>query len=110
MTAPSVKGHVLVVEDDPDTSYTIGELLQAHGYTVTGVADGLAALEYLRRSPRLCLILLDLQTPRMDGWQFRSEQRQDPALAAIPVVVVTGTAVSLEAARQLDADGYLMKP
>jgi CheY-like chemotaxis protein len=54
--------------------------------------------------------LLGLNTPRMDGWEFRTQQRQDPALTTIPVAVVTGTAASLESERRLEADGYLMKP
>jgi CheY-like chemotaxis protein len=105
-------GHsgILIVEDEPQSRAVLTDLLEAEGYPVAGVADGQAALEYLRQSPRPCLILLDLKTPRLDGWGFRAVQRQDPALATIPVVVLTALPVTVTEARELAAEGYLMKP
>jgi CheY-like chemotaxis protein len=49
----------------------------------------LAALEKLRWGMRPCLILLDLRMDVMTGWEFRAEQKKDPALADIPVVAMT---------------------
>jgi CheY-like chemotaxis protein len=54
--------------------------------------------------------LLDLKLPGMDGWEFRAQQRQDPALASIPVVVISGTCDVAQAADALAAAGYLQKP
>jgi CheY-like chemotaxis protein len=96
---------VLIVEDDVDIRETLGDLLQTEGYETAAAGNGLEALAAARRA-RPDLIVLDLMMPVMDGWQFRSEQRQDPALAAIPVIVISASAGS----RAIDADTYLEKP
>ena len=97
---------VYVVEDDVDLRRTLGEALQAQGYDVVATANGAEALEALRRDDvRPCLILLDLMMPVMNGYEFRQEQRADPALAEIPVVVI-----SAQARGQVDADEFLPKP
>ena len=53
------------------------------------MANGLQALEQLRWGIKPCLILLDLRMTVMTGWEFRAQQKQDPALAAIPVIAMT---------------------
>lgn len=82
---------ILVVDDDQDIRDTLTELLVEEGYAVLSAAHGGEALAALRAEPRPDLILLDLMMPIMDGWQFRAEQRSNPALADIPVVVVSAT-------------------
>src|SRR5215218_4757012 len=84
-------GHrVLVVEDDEDLREMMGHLLQAEGFRPDLAGDGAEALDKLRATPEQPdLILLDLMMPRMDGWTFRREQEGEPALANIPVVVVS---------------------
>jgi CheY-like chemotaxis protein len=102
--------HVLVVEDHPDVRRTLSELLVQAGYAVTSAADGQEALTCLRTAPLPHLILLDLIMPVMDGWEFRRQQRQDPALAAIPLVVVSGGETAPPSAGFVDAASYLLKP
>ncbi|MFT3766396.1 MAG: response regulator [Minicystis sp.] len=81
---------VLVVEDDTDVREILVEILEEHGYHATPAANGLEALQRLRdEGMRPRLILLDLMMPIMDGRTFRREQRRDPALADIPVVVLS---------------------
>lgn len=80
---------VLVVEDDEQIREALCELLEDAGYRTVGVGNGQEALTYLSNGERPCLIVLDLMMPVMDGWQFRREQQRDPALATIPVLVVT---------------------
>jgi CheY-like chemotaxis protein len=65
-------------------------VLEWEGYRVACAGDGLEALDYLQGGGRPALILLDVMLPALDGWLFREEQRQDPDLAAVPVVVVSG--------------------
>jgi CheY-like chemotaxis protein len=81
-------------------------VLEWEGYRTACAADGWEALDYLRAGGRPSLILLDLMLPGLDGWQFRREQRRDPALAAIPVVVVS----VLNAADCPEAAAHLRKP
>jgi CheY-like chemotaxis protein len=79
---------ILVVDDDSDIREVVGEALSYAGYDVAAARDGREGLA-LCRSFHPDLILLDLMMPGMSGWEFRSAQRRDPALAHIPVVVVT---------------------
>lgn len=80
---------VLVVEDDPLTRTAIKAVLEWAGYHVDCTANGREALDYLRGHEAPSLILLDLMMPVLDGRRFREEQQRDPALASIPVVVVS---------------------
>lgn len=57
-----------------------------------------------------CLILLDLMMPVMDGWAFRVEQRQDPNLRDIPVVVLSAAMDPAQEAARLGAIAGLGKP
>jgi CheY-like chemotaxis protein len=98
---------ILIVDDDPDIRDSLKEVLEDEGYEVNGVANGREALDYLRRAPRPCVILLDLMMPVMDGWQFRKEQKQDPAIANIPLIVITATG---KRPVLIDADELVMKP
>jgi CheY-like chemotaxis protein len=83
--------HVLVVDDDLTTRLLLDATLSKVGYTVTTVASGMEALAWLYATPtQPCVILLDVLMPGMTGWEFLARLRADAALAAIPVVVITG--------------------
>src|SRR5207247_2102614 len=82
--------HHGIIEDDPDLRDALGELLSGEGYEVATAADGREGLRRLGAPPRPCLVLLDLMLPAMDGFEFRLRQLEDPALAAIPVIVFSG--------------------
>ena len=92
---PSISGTyplaptILIVEDDPDFRYAISQIVRDEGYRVETAQDGKAALDKLRWGLRPRLILLDLRMGIMNGWDFRTEQKKDPALARIPVVAMT---------------------
>lgn len=101
---------VLVVDDDVDIRSTIREILEDEGYRVTEAANGAEALEKLREGPAPDLILLDLSMPVMSGSEFRVEQRKDPSIASIPVVVVSAVgSLDLKVA-PLEAAAFLRKP
>jgi CheY-like chemotaxis protein len=102
-------GTVLVVEDDLDIREVMRMVLEASGYQVLEAGDGAEALA-VARAHRPRLILLDLMMPGMDGFQFRESQLRDPAIAAIPVVIVSGGGAVPEKAAELGAAGYLVKP
>ena len=102
---------VFVVDDDVAIRDMLSEALEDEGYNVTSASNGLEAINHLRAYPDSpCLILLDLNMPIMTGWEFRSLQQQDPALAAIPVVVVSADRAAQYDPRPLDAVEYLVKP
>jgi CheY-like chemotaxis protein len=82
-------GRVLVVEDDIDAREAMIAFLQGEGYDVVGAANGQEALGHLRTPPIFCVILLDLGTPDMDGWEFWAKQVREPAMASVPVVIMS---------------------
>src|ERR1700722_4319163 len=80
---------LLVVEDDEATRLAFTLFLEGMGYTVAAVENGQEALDHLRQNSPPSVILLDLMMPLMDGYEFRRAQRNDPALASIPVIVLS---------------------
>jgi CheY-like chemotaxis protein len=109
VTAKAVrKPLVMVVDDDDDIRETLASLLEDEGYTVATAPTGLAAIEALRAGARPRMILLDLMMPVMDGTEFRREQLADPALAHIPVVLIT--AAGLERVTRSQFSDILRKP
>jgi CheY-like chemotaxis protein len=101
---------VLIVDDDFDVRESIADVLRDEGYVVALAVDGIEALSYLRSNAPPHLILLDWMMPRMDGATFRAEQRKDPALAAVPVVLLTADTRTPDQQLALDARAYLRKP
>jgi CheY-like chemotaxis protein len=85
---------ILVVDDDEDIRAFLTDLLTGVGYGVDSVPDGGLALEKLQAAPtRFSLVLLDLMMPLIDGYVFRERQRADPAIADIPVVTLSASAI-----------------
>ena len=107
---PSAVAHcpVLIVEDDVELREMMAQLLTLEGFLATTVANGREALEYLGRGDRPDVILLDLMMPVMDGWEFRRKQQSDPALATVPVIVLS--ALDHRRAAEVDAVAFLKKP
>jgi CheY-like chemotaxis protein len=99
---------ILVVDDDVDIRATLSDFLEDEGYAISVAANGRDALDYLRGHPATSLVLLDLMMPIMNGYQFRIEQKQDPAIAAVPVVVMTARG-TVELA-EIDVEHVLQKP
>lgn len=101
---------ILLVEDDFDVREALAETLRDEGYAVDCAVDGEQALGYLRDGNRPGLILLDLMMPRMSGSEFRMVQKVDPALAHIPVVLLSADGRMEEKAKALQTDGAIRKP
>jgi len=100
---------ILVIDDDDDIREVLATVLDEAGFRVVTAANGREGLERLREDPQPDVILLDLMMPEMDGYQFRAEQQRDPALRAIPTLIVTaGTVTSRVEA--LGAEAILRKP
>src|SRR5207245_9151650 len=111
MTDPRCERTVLIVEDDVDTSEAIAEVLEDSAARPVDAPNGAAAPDELRTAERApCVILLDLMMPVMDGREFRTQQRGDPSLRTIPVVVLSAHADAVSHAAQMDAARYLPKP
>ena len=108
-------GNVLIVEDDRATRDMLQMLLAGQGFHAVSAEDGLEALHVLRavrrRAPEVpCLILLDLKMPRLGGGEFRRAQLGDPALADVPVAVMSGAPDVEQRAQALGAVATIVKP
>lgn len=109
--------NILLVEDDEiDVMNVKRAFKNNHIANPLFIAeDGVAALEMLRNGalpPGRRIILLDLNMPRMNGIEFLRELRKDPALAPIPVVILTTSNDDRDKidAYNLNVAGYLVKP
>ena len=104
-------GGVMIVEDDEDIRADLTAILRVKGFDVSEAANGKEALARLRGGDRPCLIVLDLMMPVMNGWELRAAMIGDAALAAIPVVVVSGKGrIAPEEERTLAPAAVLVKP
>ncbi len=101
---------VLVVDDDRDIRDALSDVLHDESYTVVCASDGEEGMARLRSSPRPAVILLDWMMPRCDGACFLRQQRADPALAAIPVVLLTADARVLAHASETGVQAHISKP
>jgi CheY-like chemotaxis protein len=95
---------ILVVDDDRDVRETVALTLELEGYSVLRAVDGIDALLALRLEPTPAAIVLDLEMASMAGPEFRVAQLRDPALARIPVLVLSSST------RAVDAQLRLPKP
>ncbi len=81
---------VLLIEDDEPTRTAVAALLTGAGLRVIASDEGRKALE-LATALRPALIVLDLVTNGMNGWEFLERRHDEPALSDVPVVVMTGS-------------------
>jgi len=107
-TEDGVRGTVLVIDDDPTARELIAAHLADSGFTVDTAANGIDGLKKAR-ALRPAAITLDIMMPDIDGWTVLAALKGDPALADIPVVIVT---IVDEQRRgvALGAAGYMTKP
>ncbi len=110
-----------MVEDNSADAFLTRETLsesESNDYEVFTVKNAIDALAFLHKNKgyedaaRPDLIILDLSLPRMDGFEFLMEMRKDEGLRSIPVVILTTSAVRVDAekARELGVITYLIKP
>ena len=102
---------ILVVEDQEDNRRILRDLLTSAGYEIIQAENGEEALAAAARE-RPDLILMDIQLPVLDGYEATRRIKADPALRAIPVIVVTSYALSGDEnkARAAGCDAYVTKP
>jgi CheY-like chemotaxis protein/signal transduction histidine kinase len=99
---------VLIVDDDPMILELLRGQLEAEGFVVLSASDGVTGLRLIR-DRRPSAVILDLHLPKLDGWGVLTEVKSDPALASIPIVILS---VEEQRARgfSLGACEYLVKP
>jgi two-component system chemotaxis sensor kinase CheA len=101
---------VLLVDDSPIARATEGALVKALGHSVEEAQDGEEAYAKVQ-SNAYDLILTDVQMPKMDGFSLTRRLKTTPAVARIPVIILSSLASPEDKRRGLEAgaDGYLVK-
>jgi two-component system alkaline phosphatase synthesis response regulator PhoP len=102
---------VLVVDDDKKIVRLVRSYLEQANFQVLTAYDGETALHTIRRD-RPDLIVLDLMLPDRDGWEITRLVRSDPALAKLPIVMLTARVEDTDKiiGLELGADDYIAKP
>jgi CheY-like chemotaxis protein len=106
------RGAILVVEDRDDVRQGLAQLLELHGFLVSDARTGEDALRQLSDDPEgFALMLLDLVLPgTISGGELRRRQLAEPALRAIPTIIVTASDLEPESRRALQPDAWVDKP
>jgi CheY-like chemotaxis protein len=103
---------ILVVDDEPDIIRFVTKILESRGHQVVTASDGPDALMRVTNDAP-DVVVLDLNIPRMDGFEVCRAIKTDPATKHIPVVMMTAAYVRVEDAdhgTNLGADEYVIKP
>ena len=103
--------HILVVEDHPQNRYLMTYLLESRGYEVEVALDGAEALDALEtRIPDL--ILMDMQLPKIDGYEATRRIKADERFREIPLVAVTAHSMRGDQDKAMAAgcDVFVTKP
>jgi two-component system cell cycle response regulator DivK len=102
---------ILVVEDQADNLQILRDLLTSAGYDMLDAEDGEEGVR-AAKAHRPNLILMDIQLPVLDGYEATRRIKADPALRAIPIIVVTSYALGGDEnkARAAGCDDYVPKP
>jgi two-component system alkaline phosphatase synthesis response regulator PhoP len=105
------KQRILVVDDDREVVRLMRAYLEQAGYEVLAAYDGETALHTLRREGP-DLVLLDLMLPDRDGYDITRLVRSDPALADIPIIMLTARVEDTDKiiGLEIGADDYVTKP
>ena len=102
---------VMVVDDSMTVRNVMGRDLQNNGYEVILAKDGVDAIEQLRHTVP-DILLVDLEMPRMDGFELTGRVRSDERLKDVPILIITSRsgARHRDQAMSLGASGYMSKP
>ena len=104
--------HILIAEDDESILDLLVTRMRIAGYMTAQHRDGLSAMEAMLKggAPNACI--LDVNMPRMDGFQVLKRMRADPLLRHVPVLVLTARRQpdDIKTAIRLGATDYLSKP
>lgn len=103
---------VLCVDDDEGLAEVLADMLSFNGFETRTATSGEACLQALREGLVPDLILLDIMMSPMDGWQTLNHIRENDALCAVPVLMLTGKYPTMKEVSSYGMlfDGYLMKP
>ncbi|MEC3881436.1 response regulator [Parapedobacter sp. 10938] len=104
--------HILLVDDDMRNIFALSTVFAPYELTIDTANNGREALDILKDSPGIDLVLMDIMMPEMDGYEAIMKIRANKQFAALPVIAVTAKAMQGDRQRVLDvgASDYIAKP
>ncbi len=103
---------VLVVDDDARNIYALATVLEGADMEVLSATNGRQAIEMMRSTPDISVVLMDIMMPEMDGYQTMREIRRDGRFRALPILALTAKAMKGDREKCLEAGAsdYIAKP
>jgi len=104
--------HILIVDDSKTVRNLVAFIMKKEGFRVTTAEDGLDGLEKLYAGDTVDLIVSDVNMPRMDGFTFIKNLREQDAYRDIPIIVLSteGQDKDIQTGLTLGANLYMVKP
>jgi CheY-like chemotaxis protein len=102
----------LVVDDDVRNIFALSSLLERHKMSVLSAQTGHEAIDVIKRTPDLSLVLMDIMMPEMDGYETMRRIREEPTLRLLPIIALTAKAMKGDREKCLEAGAsdYIAKP
>ena len=102
---------VMIIEDEEDAAELFAEMMRVSGYRIVKTSKSAPAIGMMI-AERPDVILLDIMMPEISGLDILRQMRTDPALANIPVIVITakGMPADIKNGMEAGASSYLTKP
>jgi CheY-like chemotaxis protein len=103
---------VLLVDDDARNIFALSSVLERRGMRVLTATTGTVAIELIKSTSDLAIVLMDIMMPQMDGYQTMQAIRQWPELRRLPIIALTAKAMKGDREKCLEAGAsdYLAKP
>lgn len=101
---------ILIVEDTPDLLALLGKLIERMGHETLTAENPARALELLKQTERIDLLLTDWAMPEVSGGELIATIKRDPRWHALPTIVLTGHDNAEQDARRAGCDRFLVKP
>ena len=102
----------LLVDDDARNIFALSSMLERRGMRVLAATTGGEAIEVVRSTPDLAIVLMDIMMPEMDGYQTIAAIRENPTFRRLPIIALTAKAMKGDREKCLEsgASEYLAKP
>jgi DNA-binding response OmpR family regulator len=103
---------IMVVDDEPDILFTVGQMLEISGYEVIKAQDGNTAIQKLNElQSKPDLILLDIMMPNLSGWDVAAKIKENPEWKNIPIIFLTAKGDTMSIGMGgLASEDYIVKP
>ena len=107
-----MKKKILIVDDDPRNIFALKLSLKARGFEIESADSAQKAIDLLKKSNDVDLVLMDMMMPEMDGYEAIKIIRKDQKINQLPVISVTAQAMPEDFQKCIDAgaDDYVKKP